>query len=89
MKVLILKDIGTIGLITYLRTDSTRISEEADSAGEFIADQYGSEYVTDKIRQKNTKRFRMLMKQFVQPMLILLLMLLRNSLQETNSDCIS
>ena len=36
---------GTIGLITYLRTDSTRISEEADKAArEFISEQYGASY---------------------------------------------
>ncbi len=36
---------GTIGLITYLRTDSTRISEEAkQSAKEYIAENYGEEY---------------------------------------------
>ena len=41
-----IKGIGTVGLITYLRTDSTRISEEADSlAREYIAEQYGAEYV--------------------------------------------
>ncbi len=39
---------GTIGLITYLRTDSIRISKEADEAvKEFITDNYGKEYVTD------------------------------------------
>ena len=38
---------GTIALITYLRTDSTRISEEADQAARtFIADQYGGIYVS-------------------------------------------
>ena len=43
-----IKGSGTIGLITYLRTDSTRISEEADSlAREYIAEQYGAEYVAD------------------------------------------
>ena len=36
---------GTIGLITYLRTDSTRVSEEADlAAREFIRDTYGEAY---------------------------------------------
>ena len=41
-----IKGSGTVGLITYLRTDSTRISEEADSlAREYIAEQYGAEYV--------------------------------------------
>ena len=33
MKELISRDSGTVGLITYLRTDSTRISEEADADG--------------------------------------------------------
>ena len=37
---------GTIGLISYLRTDSTRISEEADlAAKEFIKEQYGENFV--------------------------------------------
>ena len=40
-----IKGMGTIGLITYLRTDSTRVSEEAAaSAKEFITTHYGSEY---------------------------------------------
>ena len=46
-----IKGVGTVGLITYLRTDSTRISEEADTnAREYIEQNYGSEYVicTDK-----------------------------------------
>lgn len=37
---------GTIGLITYLRTDSTRISDEAlASANEYIESKYGNKYV--------------------------------------------
>ena len=40
------KGSGTVGLITYLRTDSTRISEEADAeAKSFIAENYGEEFV--------------------------------------------
>ncbi len=40
---------GTIGLITYLRTDSTRISEEADAACKaFITENYGEENVIEK-----------------------------------------
>lgn len=36
---------GTVGLISYLRTDSTRISEEADSAARaYIRSQFGEEY---------------------------------------------
>ena len=41
-----MKGHGTIGLITYLRTDSTRISEEADrECKEFIRESYGEENV--------------------------------------------
>lgn len=41
-----IKGKGTIGLITYLRTDSTRISEEADaSARKYIGDNYGEKYI--------------------------------------------
>ncbi len=47
-----IKGEGTIGLITYLRTDSTRVSEEAENmAKEYIDKVYGSEYAgegTDK-----------------------------------------
>lgn len=43
-----IKGMGSIGLITYLRTDSTRISEEADkNAKEYIEEQFGPEYVGD------------------------------------------
>ena len=42
-----IKGNGTVGVITYLRTDSTRISEEADaSAREYVAATYGKEYVS-------------------------------------------
>ena len=41
-----IKGNGTVGLITYLRTDSVRIAEEADSAArDYIRTQYGQEYV--------------------------------------------
>lgn len=47
-----IKGQGTVGLITYLRTDSVRISEEADQAArEYIASSYGEAYTavhTDK-----------------------------------------
>ena len=40
-----IKGMGTIGLITYLRTDSTRISDEADAAARsFIRENYGDKY---------------------------------------------
>ncbi len=42
-----IKGHGTIGLITYLRTDSIRVAEEADQAArEFIREQYGMDYTS-------------------------------------------
>lgn len=50
-----IKGHGTIGLITYLRTDSTRISEEAEKAcKDYIEKTYGEKYVNKKITTKNT-----------------------------------
>lgn len=41
-----IKGHGSIGLITYLRTDSTRVSEEAaGAAAAFIKERYGEEYL--------------------------------------------
>ena len=46
---------GTVGLITYLRTDSTRIAEEADAAArEYIGKQYGGQYVANGEQQKKS-----------------------------------
>ncbi len=52
--------IGTVGLITYLRTDSTRISEEADRlAREFIKENYGeSYYLAPAEDKKNGKKIQ-------------------------------
>ena len=48
-----IKGEGTVGLITYLRTDSTRISEEADAtAHAFVAEHYGKEYEADTVNTK-------------------------------------
>lgn len=48
---------GTIGLITYLRTDSTRISEEADEACKaFIAENYGAENVIEGANASKNKK---------------------------------
>ena len=42
-----IKGSGTVGLISYLRTDSTRISQEADEAARtYIGEQYGENYVS-------------------------------------------
>ncbi|MDD6179432.1 MAG: type I DNA topoisomerase [Clostridium sp.] len=44
---------GTIGLITYLRTDSTRVSEEAEKmAKEYIEDRYGAKYAGEGTERK-------------------------------------
>ena len=48
-----IKGEGTVGIITYLRTDSTRISEEADAAARaYIAEAFGEDAVGSG--QKNT-----------------------------------
>ena len=42
------KGTGTVGLITYLRTDSTRVSDEAKSAAiSFISENYGEDYLQE------------------------------------------
>ena len=53
-----IKGNGTVGVITYLRTDSTRISEEADQAARaYIQEKYGEAYVskTEKTMKKDPK----------------------------------
>ncbi len=51
-----LAGIGTTGLITYMRTDSLRISEEARaSAGKYIVATYGDKYLPSKPRYFKTK----------------------------------
>ena len=50
-----IKGNGTVGVISYLRTDSTRISEEADAAArEYITEQYGENYVSQS--EKTVKK---------------------------------
>lgn len=50
-----LKGQGTVGLITYLRTDSVRISEEADvQAREYIEHAYGPKYVATQTTTKKS-----------------------------------
>ena len=50
-----IKGNGTVGVITYLRTDSTRISEEADaSAREYISSVYGEEYAAEPAEVKSS-----------------------------------
>lgn len=48
-----IKGYGTIGIISYLRTDSTRVSEEADNmAREFISANYGEKYLAKSDAKK-------------------------------------
>ena len=43
---------GAVGLITYMRTDSTRVAKEAqDEVREYIAKTYGSSYIPEKPKQ--------------------------------------
>lgn len=47
---------GTVGLITYMRTDSTRVAETAQAeAADYIRNRYGVDYVPGKPRQYATK----------------------------------
>ena len=49
-----IKGNGTVGLISYLRTDSTRVSEEADmNARAFISSVYGEKYTADAEKKGN------------------------------------
>ena len=50
-----IKGNGTVGVISYLRTDSTRISEEADTAARaYIKEQYGENYVSFSEKSSKT-----------------------------------
>ena len=51
-----LSELGSVGLITYMRTDSLRLSEEAlASARDFIVDRYGAAYYSGQPRRFKTK----------------------------------
>ena len=51
------KKFGTVGLITYMRTDSVRISKEAqEKALNFIDETYGKEYVPEESRVYKGKK---------------------------------
>ena len=47
---------GSIGLITYMRTDSVQVAQTAlDEARDYIKERYGKEYLPDKARVYKTK----------------------------------
>lgn len=52
-----IKGVGAVGLITYMRTDSTRIAQEAqDAARDFIWEKWGKEYLPSAPRQYKNKK---------------------------------
>ena len=52
-----IEDVGTVGLITYMRTDSLRISQEAQNAARsFIKDNYGNDYCPAAPRVYKSKK---------------------------------
>ena len=54
-----IKGSGTVGVITYLRTDSTRISDEADAAARaYIAREYGEKAVAEGSSAKKAGRIQ-------------------------------
>ena len=51
-----IQGVGSVGLITYMRTDSLRISEEARAAGnDYIRNTFGADYLPEKPRYYKTK----------------------------------
>lgn len=54
-----IKGVGTMGIITYLRTDSTRVSDEAKAAAkDYITNNYGADYLAasdDAVKKAKSK----------------------------------
>ncbi|MBW7573568.1 type I DNA topoisomerase [Caproiciproducens faecalis] len=51
-----IQDMGAVGLITYMRTDSLRISEDAiKDAGDYILERWGKKYLPETPRHFKTK----------------------------------
>jgi len=51
------ENMGAVGLITYMRTDSLRISQEAqEAAADYIRNNYGEEYLPKKFREYKSKK---------------------------------
>ncbi|MCY6483947.1 type I DNA topoisomerase [Clostridium aestuarii] len=52
-----IKGVGTVGLITYMRTDSVRISKEAqDNAKKYIEESFGEKYLPKQTRNFKGKK---------------------------------
>lgn len=54
-----IKGQGSVGIITYLRTDSTRVAQEAiDASRAYIVDQFGEEYLSPVDQKKTNERIQ-------------------------------
>ncbi len=52
-----INDLGLVGLITYMRTDSLRVSDEAkQAAAEYIKNKFGKEYLPPSPREYKSKK---------------------------------
>ncbi len=52
-----IKGNGTVGIITYLRTDSTRVSEEAEKVARvYVSENYGEEYAAGTEQERGSKQ---------------------------------
>lgn len=52
-----INDLGLVGLITYMRTDSLRVSDEAkQAAAEYIKNKFGEEYLPPSPREYKSKK---------------------------------
>ncbi len=52
-----IKGSDTVGIITYLRTDSTRVSEEAETAArEYIGREYGAQYTAGEVQERSSRQ---------------------------------
>ena len=55
---------GTVGLVTYIRTDSVRISDEAkETAKNMIISDYGDQYLGMNVYANKKRMYRMHMKR--------------------------
>lgn len=52
-----IKGSGTVGIITYLRTDSTRVSEEAETAAKsFVTEKFGAAYAAETTQERKSSQ---------------------------------
>ncbi|HYE08937.1 MAG TPA: type I DNA topoisomerase [Patescibacteria group bacterium] len=50
-----IKGEGTVGLVTYIRTDSVRVSDDAKKeAAQYIEEKFGKQYINSEVRQQKT-----------------------------------